>query len=848
MRPAHLLCVLAALTAAACHDLPDLGACNNGIVEEANGEACDDGGESSTCTAGCLLKCVEAGKAASYVSVGVIGDGPDAREVFCPDARYHCGSDVICRAPSGAFAPLASSLPFNIGSSPVLGDVDNDGLLDLVGTSPTQIYIRFASTSGTPLGDAVVQDAPSAEAPYVIFDRDESRRDPMQSELSIGIPTEGLALLRSDGERFAPELKLEIEVPGDSRGLVVRDPDPRFGEVVVAVPNQGSGSSITPRRVKVQAPRATDPPVVPEQPLPVCDGGGGQPWSTVAALAAPDRRSFVLVIQRSSAIPPQPWQVCRYTQAGGTWTVAALALPSSPPPPPLPMRAPAVAVLANLDGDSCLELAVRTVAAPGFGMIDAAGPPGCGFAAGVMPLPFVDPSMGVAAGLLAAGSIIPGDPDELVLEGGVFARCLPGEDCGTVPVGSFRRIAAPTKVPWHAAAVVDLNGDGALDVVAARGGEPDLDIVRGGGGSANVYRASTDAQISDLVAGDFDGDRLGDVAMVESNPQLGDRISVLFGTHEATVGSPRTMSGPTGQLVLGRFSEIPWIRTKGTDGVDDLFVVNVGAPTPIAGLAIGDAARLMTTPRFPPSAVVGVRIGALAAGSFTRPGGAAEVMALISGKALIYDVMTGTWAYEISTPMGLDHPPLAALHDGQGGARVVSGGPNNQVTVFSVRDRVFTMCKSASAAGMPVVDVRGIDIDGDGLDEVVAQYQGAGRFVQVFRVTGSPPSCSLEPVLADVLDGCADLANVGGRLVAICRPGAGNPARDVFVITPNRDGRFERAKGPVAQLPGNGHFVAASDFDGDGVPDVAIGTRRIEDVSVQFLRQCPAHDTRGCQR
>jgi len=32
---------------AACHDLPDLGSCGNRIVEQANGEACDDGGDSA---------------------------------------------------------------------------------------------------------------------------------------------------------------------------------------------------------------------------------------------------------------------------------------------------------------------------------------------------------------------------------------------------------------------------------------------------------------------------------------------------------------------------------------------------------------------------------------------------------------------------------------------------------------------------------------------------------------------------------------------------------------------------------------------------------------------------------
>ena len=53
--------LLAALAAtAACHDLPALGVCGNGIVEANLGEACDDGGASALCTPACELACATA--------------------------------------------------------------------------------------------------------------------------------------------------------------------------------------------------------------------------------------------------------------------------------------------------------------------------------------------------------------------------------------------------------------------------------------------------------------------------------------------------------------------------------------------------------------------------------------------------------------------------------------------------------------------------------------------------------------------------------------------------------------------------------------------------------------------
>jgi hypothetical protein len=100
-------------------------------------------------------------------------------------------------------------------------------------------------------------------------------------------------------------------------------------------------------------------------------------------------------------------------------------------------------------------------------------------------------------------------------------------------------------------------------------------------------------------------------------------------------------------------------------------------------------------------------------------------------------------------------------------------------------------------------------------------------------------------VLADQLGNCIDLASAGGRLVALCRASDTAPADLVVPIERTADGQFVRSP-EVARVQGDARFAATGDFDGDGVPDLAVGVRRMDGTGVQLLRQCPAHDTRTC--
>ena len=792
--------VAALLALAACHDLPALGTCGNGIAEQTLGEACDDAGDSATCTATCELRCTTSAVTADYVAVAQASDGTSR---YCPGSTYRCGADLICRAPSGQFAAPDPALAFDITGSPVLGDLDGDGNIDLIGTSATSIVVRFGSTS-TPLATAIEQQAPSSDAPYAIFDLAGPHADASKPATTIAVPTEGIALLGSDGERFSPELDLPIPVSGETSGLVVRDPDPALGDVVLGIASHGAAGSIAVIRAPIEST-----PGVPQLALPPCTAPGGAAWHTIATVAAPDRRSFVVVTGRDGT-GAQPWHVCRYTQSGLSWTVADLELAAP---------APSSIALGNLDGDACLELAIYGTS---LAMLDASGAD-CSFAASPTPLPLV----GTAAPVLAAGAIIPGDTDELVLGNGVYRQCT--ADCS--PLGSWLRVVTPTAT-WTVAALSDLNGDGALDVVAARANDADVDVVRGGA-VPNLYRANTNDPVTGLVAGDFDGDRLGDVALVESSGP-GDRVSVLFGSRDATVGPAVAMSPVGGSLKLEVVHEVHWLpSTRGSDGIDDLLVLKAGTA---AGLLIGDAARIMTTPRFPPNAT-GQPLGAIAAGAFGSDD--TELLAITGTQIQLYNAPANDWAPPVPFGIAL-RPPVGALRDGTGHARAVAVGPGpRDVMIFGVRGSI-TMCPLT--VGATPRELRAIDLDHDGVDElaVLANDDQGAPVLAIYTST-----CPAKQIGADALDGCTDIVNAGRALVAICN--IDDHPRGLYVVTPSA-GQLVRAAAPFVVTDGDARFVTAGDFDGDGILDLAVGVQHGgAGVAVQRFRQCPAHDTRACE-
>ncbi len=152
VRSAGLFVVLAVLPVLYhCASLTPLtpGVCGNGVVDP--GEDCDAFAD-----------------ATAHEACGAPGTGPlacrftCAQSAECPNG-YNCGSDLVCRAPSGAYQPLGA--PLSVGAAGVtLADFNGDGLADALTHGPldptgsSHVQVSYLSAAGGLLGSFVVSD------------------------------------------------------------------------------------------------------------------------------------------------------------------------------------------------------------------------------------------------------------------------------------------------------------------------------------------------------------------------------------------------------------------------------------------------------------------------------------------------------------------------------------------------------------------------------------------------------------------------------------------------------------------------------------------------------------------
>jgi len=121
-----------AITAASCGTLPDInaGQCGNRVVEPANGEACDE------------RKTGKCGLPSSYAPCQYICND----EVSC-ETGYGCGLDGICRQ-SGGLSDLPISIG-GVGAQQLLrGDFDGDGRDEIVTANGNIATVHFLTTEG----------------------------------------------------------------------------------------------------------------------------------------------------------------------------------------------------------------------------------------------------------------------------------------------------------------------------------------------------------------------------------------------------------------------------------------------------------------------------------------------------------------------------------------------------------------------------------------------------------------------------------------------------------------------------------------------------------------------------
>lgn len=881
MRFAPVVLAAAALLLLDCATLDPIaaGTCGNGVVDP--GEDCDT--HAPAAFGGGVCGAPSAGASACHLAC--------ARASECPDG-WGCSVTGICRAPSGSFDRLGEPVSAGVETFTV-GDFDGDGRKDLIGSGPrgpdrsAKIRVHYFGEGGA-LAQVNALSAP-AVTPFV-HDFDGDGVD----DFACGISQFGAFGIFS-GKRdrsLVPVLFPSFRLPHI-------DVLPILVHATGKVPAPGGGDSAYLFAGIVEGPNGGRLDLLTSlggagafyKPLSASRSGivGEPQWASLRP-AAPDSTCGEVVL----ALRPdgkngtvEIYSPCRSTVGG-----LASAWASDRPPIVIPSPAPLEGGvhLTDVDGDGDLDVLFGTTGANGTIEVYAVRADGTGFGAPEL--------TGLGDFPLASGDLDDDGIVDFVLPSGV-ALSRPGTppDAGA-PAGTLFRdhvvYGIGRRVRWTSARIANLNGDDHLDIAAASEEQPDIDFLSGAGnGAFSAATVATTGGVPRLTAGDFDGDGIRDLVFVQKRPGsadadlaiaygrpagvpevsrvVGRTSSVLTFQPSGVVGSPlETLAlflrepGPSPDalpdlavaIVVGngdRQPLAPLVLSDGeltSGGVDpDPDVERQWSPVEVAAAAAVDPSRVdlvalavgYRVSRTSQRIVAGpqparVWVAASRGGtSFDTPAVVADVGELTAGTRndVALDLRTATG--DIDAPKdGLDEIVGVRPKPGGGGLLVQVVRPKSASLPIVVEGAAFR----------PEAPLRLVDVDGDGDldvvtiagfgdedDAVVLYNDGAGSFV------ASPVRISLgEPA--------SDVAQVTTRGAAVHEPGAAR--RELAVVTKTRlflaspsasdrtkiDTRVVLGAGPLGAATG----VAAGDFDGDGVDDLAIA----DGGSLRLLLQVPA--------
>lgn len=605
-----ILTALYALSMAACTPLQTLaeGACGNGVVD-AN-EDCEpfSGSEFACRPPGDAMEC----------TIVCHDDGT------CPTG-YGCGVGDVCRKPGGSF----ESTPFvQAGSKAdmlLAGDFDADRRQDVVAVEPGRARIYFADASGnldqttvtSVLPPAVGKLGPlaagKAEGPF-------DATDDLVLPLNLGIGallSEGNRSFKSKAYGSITLDTIALDIPG--YGNVTFDVTNAVPVPVDAVPaavGERSGDE-TAVLMELTAHLRNGTTADVTVFAPFASGGDAALFALadtrIDQLSGPPVTGNLdadaceeIAFPQTGATHLSVYKLCRPVGAVGfDWAdfkkeedaiLADVALGGE-------ISGPAFAV--DVDGDGRLDLAVPVAAGSGLELRVAYGT-GTGAFHSTSPVPAGEvpdnqaaPYAALMGTPLALADLDGGGGIDVVDTGGV-AR---GERT-TAPDGHIEGTFLawyPAQRPWTDAAVTDINGDGLPDVLASSDGATDIDVLLGHpSGFWNPSQISTDGTVSQLIAGDFDGDLVGDVVYDDILSPTESLLLISYG---------RTSGGPEDASEVATFESVERlvagdVRSFGADSITDLGAMTARAEADAEGGAKeravsffpGTATRLLQAP------------------------------------------------------------------------------------------------------------------------------------------------------------------------------------------------------------------------------------------------------------
>ncbi len=560
--------VVAVLALSGCRELRTIeadGRCGNAILEPEVGEDCDLHGVPPG------SRCGSPGTAeACHYLCGGVGD----EAAVCP-AGWGCGRDGVCRAPSGAL-DVRRVVPVD-GPHLASGDVDNDGLDDVIAFASDHLSIAFGDPDGR--FDSRTEVPITAPEPHaVVANVDaEAAEDPDAVAADVIVPQVGGAqIFRGGGDRRLKPVAIPSLAVGDlgpfGRVIPARAESPYVRHDVLLAASDGAGTTFrVAGRERTDATeadalfRGRELGVRASVASGDLDGGGSP---DEVALAAGDRIAVLSV---------------RCDVAPGDCVVEVRDVLDTPPQ----TTATGSTWFADFEGDGDLDLIaplrMGEAFAVGVAVVDEEGKLGAltlqehlAVAVGCMQAQTACRSP-VDSPLLAVGDVDGDGVADFVKTGGVYVA---GD--GTPPKMTERFRATR---PWNAAAIGDFNHDGTPDVAATRPGTVDL-LLTAPDGLFNPLYAEIEDEARTLRTGDFDGDLVTDLAVVEAPG----RLVVLFRGAQGT---------PTERIVMADLPEIGGLeplRSEANDRIDDLVMLTRTPEGSLVTAMVGTSSRRMLAP------------------------------------------------------------------------------------------------------------------------------------------------------------------------------------------------------------------------------------------------------------
>jgi len=349
-------------------------------------------------------------------------------------------------------------------------------------------------------------------------------------------------------------------------------------------------------------------------------------------------------------------------------------------------------------------------------------------------------------------------------------------------------VSAPGGATWTGAKIADLNNDGALDVVAWSG--QSLDIYLGAARNSNNVVNPTfsrtsfpiDGTITHVALGDIDYDGLLDIAVAVHGDSSGlptDALYVLFGRSGAPE-APRFLGrlNNVTQLVMGQLS---WLLVGTPDSFQSIVPIGqTSSGVRFAAALQGSADRSLIS-RFGLASATNSYIHdvgfSVVAGKFLQPDASAlpALVALGFGTERQVDDQSSA-----SQSARLWLVPASGLADFDP-SLVQSSTP------FAEQGGNFTESPSDLLKQLNRAALAAVDLDHDGLDEVVAIIPSAAGFDQG-RILTAKPSAFASPLPHDA-NGPGELTFVAfdfsaaGNVSTVVGDFDGDGNRDVLVAS-----------------------------------------------------------------